>query len=255
MSDDQGNLGDQGLDGDKSASLGWRAGLSDDHKENEWAKQHGKVSDFFKDALQVKDDAVKAEADHTAKMKTAIFKPGENATPEDILAFRISMGVPEKPEDYSLTNGDVKHSPEFETWFRGTAHELGFSKEQVEGLVPRFDAYMEGIIEGVAEDQKKAVTEAKTKLVAEWGASYDENLEFTRRGFEHYFGSDEEFKGFLEEGGLGNHPLLLKAFHKVGRSIGDDWSLPGTGNITPVKPEEGHEMEYTDMEQFKNRGG
>lgn len=203
---------------------GWISGVPDEFKERDEVKSHKTVGGFVKESL---DDRA-AHAELKTKIETAIFKPGENATDEEKLTFRTSMGVPEKPEGYNLTNGDVEHSPEFETWFRGVAHEIGMSQEEVTNLVPRFDAYMEGIVEGVAEAKEKAVTDAEASLKTEWGSQYPENIEFTRRGFERFFEKDEAFKGFLEEGGLGNDPRLLKMVFKFGKAMGDDWSPSGT---------------------------
>ena len=153
---------DQVPDDDKNVP-GWVSGVPDEFKERDEVKSHKTVGGFVKESL---DDRV-AHAELKTKMETAIFKPGETATPEDIKTFRTSMGVPEKSEDYNLKNGEIEHSPEFETWFRGTAHELGFTKEQAESLVPRFDTYMEEIITAGAEAQKKAKADAETSLKTE----------------------------------------------------------------------------------------
>jgi len=210
----------QGTDNQDTPSLGWRSALPDEFKEHEAVKDYTKPGDFVKDAIADKA----AHAELKTKMETAIFKPGENATPEDIIAFRTTMGVPEKPEEYDLSNGDVEHSPEMVNWFGPIAHKIGLTQEQVTGLVPDFDAFVMGLVEADAVAKEKAVADAEQALKVAWGTRYDEELEFTRRGFEHFFGKDSEFKGFLEKDGMGNHPLLHKAFNKMGRALGDDWS-------------------------------
>jgi hypothetical protein len=39
----------------------------------------------------------------------------------------------------------------------------------------------------------------------------------------------------MEESGLGNHPLAIRMFSKLGRMIGEDRIIPGTAGNTPPK--------------------
>jgi hypothetical protein len=73
--------------------------------------------------------------------------------------------------------------------------------------------------------QDTATAEANTKLKTDWGSDYDKNIELTKRAFQHFSGSS--FDEFSNETGVGNHPSLIKAFHEIGKAMGEDFSLKG----------------------------
>ena len=216
--------------------LGWRAGLPDEFKENDWAKTHGKVGDFFKDALQVKTDHDSMKT----KMEGAIFKPGENSTPEDRAAFHKALGVPEKSSDYDFTAADgVLHDPKMIEWAQGTFHKANLSKEQAGVISQAWDGFMTEMEKANTEAQAAAKADTDTKLKTDWGSDYDKNRELASRAFAHFFEKDEAFKAFLDETEvgdppvkLGNHPVFLKGFHAIGLAMGEDFSLKGTGTGT-----------------------
>jgi len=68
--------------------------------------------------------------------------PGKDASAEEKMAFYKALGVPEKPEDYGLSSGDAESNlpegmywdDEFATSFSKTAHSLGLTPSQVQGL-------------------------------------------------------------------------------------------------------------------------
>jgi hypothetical protein len=52
------------------------------------------------------------------------------------------------------------------------------------------------------------------------GAELDKNLAVAKRGLE--FAGSKELRKLLDDSGLGNHPEVIRAFHKVGAMIGED---------------------------------
>jgi len=249
---------DQGIQPDDQGqpvvpeSLGWRAGLSDEHKEDAWAKTHSKVSDFFKDAL-----GIKTERDALAgKLDGAIFKPDqENATDEQKAAYRTAMGIPDTPDEYEFPKGDgIEHDPKMVDWAKNVFHTAGLSKDQAGVISQAWDGFISEMGKAQIDSQKKAITETETALKTEWGADYDKNIELTKRGYEAFSAKLPGFKEFLDQTvvgkkTVGNHPIMSQLFHILGQAIGEDFSLPGTpkaGKSGEVVPG----MNYETMGEF-----
>mgnify|MGYP001588601234 FL=1 len=83
-------------------SLGWRAALPDEFKDHEFVKTFQKPGDFVKSALEIKTEADGLKA----RLANAVIKPGENASPAEITAYRLALGVPEKSTDYEFPKGE-----------------------------------------------------------------------------------------------------------------------------------------------------
>lgn len=206
-----------------SDSLGWRAALPDEYKNHDFVKTFTKPGDFVKSALEIKTerDGLKT------KMDGAIFKPGEGAKQEEISAFYKSLGVPEKSADYEFPKGEgVEHDENMISWARDTFHKANLTKDQAGVISQAWDGFIQGMANAKDESNKKAVEESTKQLKAEWGADYDKNLEFTKRGWKKF--TDTEFDKFCEETGTGNHPLLIKFIHKIGKAMGEDFSPAGS---------------------------
>lgn len=213
-------------------SLGWRAGLPDEFKEHDWAKTHGKVGDFFKDALQVKTehDSLKT------KLDGAIFKPGEKATEAEVAEYRKALGIPEKADDYEFPAGEgVAHDEKMIGWARGVFHQAGLSKEQGMAISQAWDGFVQGMANERAEAAQAGFKEAESKLKTEWGSAYDTNLEITRRAYAKLGEKVPGLGAFLSETvvgdkTVGNHPVMIAAFHLLGQAMGEDTSPPGGGS-------------------------
>ena len=78
------------------------------------------------------------------------------------------------------------------------------------------------------------------------GANFDKNAKTAQKAFEA-FGSPE-LKQLLNESGLGSHPELVKAFHRIGQKISEDTMESGSGGAgqreRPI-----HERMYPNMTQ------
>lgn len=81
--------------------------------------------------------------------------------------------------------------------------------------------------EGWAKQQKEWVAEVKK----EWGDKADYNLNLANRAL-HKFGS-EELTGFLKQSGIGNHPAMIKLFHRIAEADAED-TVAGTA-AAPTK--------------------
>lgn len=74
------------------------------------------------------------------------------------------------------------------------------------------------------------VTNYQNTLKKEWAGNYDANLAIAQKGMARIAGSPE-MKKLLDDTGLGNHPLFVKAFFEVGRMVSED--KPPNGATPP----------------------
>lgn len=234
---------DQGQDQGQMA-LGWRSALSDEFKEHDFVKGFEKPTDFVKAALDIKTEKEGLET----RMKNAIFKPGKGATDDEITAFRKAMGIPDKAEDYDFPSGDgVEHDEQMISWAQKVFHEAGLSKEQGALIGQAWDGFVKGLVEQQEQSSAEAIKTASDKLKEEWGADFDKNMEFTKRGWQKF--TDNEFDQFVDETGIGNHPTLIRFIFKIGQAMGEDFSGPAGPKTGEGEPNVG--MNYEGMEHFK----
>jgi len=202
--------------GDKPEGTGepaWLAQLPTDLKANEAFTGFKTIGDFSQSYLELKGKA--AEAD--GKLQSAIFKPSENATPEEILAYRTAIGVPEKPADYEFPKEDgVEHSPEMLKWARETFHNIGLSKDQAAGVSKAWDTLIGAIETQQAEDAEKTLADVKEKLKTEWGANYDTNYTLSERAFNTLSKISTPLAEYTVD------PVLVKTFYEIGKIMGED---------------------------------
>jgi len=142
-------------------------------------------------------------------------------------------GAPEAYADFTMPEG-VQADPELMTSFAGVAKELGLSQEQAQKLV---DLQAKSAVGG-EKARAEALEAALTKQSEAWVNEIKSDPEFGGDKFEatlataskamQTFGSPE-LRGLLNESGLGNHPELIKLFHRIGAGISED-SLVMPGN-------------------------
>lgn len=230
-STDQG-AGDQGgNDQNNGGSVhGWKAGLPDDLKNHEFIKDHAKVGDSIREFVALKQEA-----------GSMLRVPGENATDAERAAFYKAVGRPETPDAYSLKKPEgmpegMPYNEASEKMFKDYFHELGLSDAQA---VKLWGKYHETAIQGFTAQAKAdadAAQKAMDTLQAEWtGDTFKINSELAHRAFMRTFDKPEqieEAKAFLETtkvGGvaLGDHPMFLRVFAKIGATISDDQANAG----------------------------
>jgi len=103
--------------------------------------------------------------------------PGDDAKPEDVSKFWSKLGLPEKPEgytlpsDYKVPDGAVDLVP----WFRQVAHEAGLPDKAFAKIVPAFTAEMERMAQAESEREDAAHAEKLDAVVKAWGPKAAEN--------------------------------------------------------------------------------
>ena len=132
------------------------------------------------------------------------------------------------PEGFELDQGILdKAKPVFA--------ELGIdSQEGVQKLVDLFAEVQGQQAADVASSITTRYDEWLGSVKAEWGSDYDSNLGTAVKAVKGLGG--EDLIEALNITGAGNHPAIIKAFHKVGSLMGEDQLAAGDSAINQSNP-------------------
>lgn len=172
-------------------------------------------------------------------------------------------GVPEAYElkvttkDAEGKDVDVEIDTELLTEATPVLKEVGLTNEQANKLAP--------LVLKVEERVAKRSADAFTALRADWakqskedpelgGANWKETETHVARALDTFVGPREtkaedgtvvpnEFRQLLDETGLGNHPVMIRAFRKIGEAIGED-STFARGGIEADTPKAREDILY-----------
>ena len=135
--------------------------------------------------------------------KDAIVVPKANASLEARTAYRTAIGVPEKPESYTLEGlnlGDAQigRSPvdsERLTAFQKVAHDLDLTQEQFTAIAKADSSVITGRFERSEAARVEAEKESDTYLKQHFGAQMDANLQALQTSFDRMMadGKDDPF--------------------------------------------------------------
>jgi|DEB0MinimDraft_10_1074344.scaffolds.fasta_scaffold54939_2 hypothetical protein len=116
--------------------------------------------------------------------------------------------------------------------------DLGLSQEQAQKIadlgVQQSQRWAEQQVEYAKQVREEWAEQVKVdKEIG--GMSMDETLSTARQALKAY--GTPELVNLLNETGLGNHPEMIRAFSRIGKTIGDDSVVPGGRNSNePLDP-------------------
>lgn len=170
-------------------------------------------------------DAATTQSDTAAQTATSTeqaqaTQSTEAASTAETSAETKPQGAPEKyefkyPEGYQVDEASLG---EYSTAFK----ELGLTNEQAQRLVDMDAKRSASSSEAAIAAQKQQVETWVGELKSDpefGGAKFEANVGIANKALAA-FGSPE-LTQFFKETGLGNHPLLVKAFHKIGTQLGE----------------------------------
>jgi hypothetical protein len=147
--------------------------------------------------------------------------PKDDAPEEEKVAARkailgkIGMLPPDSPDGYEVTMPEGIQADEGRIgFFRPYFHQLGLTKEQVQGIAVADAAFQQAVVRQIQDD----VILKRDALTREWGPLFKRNEALAAAGLEHYFG--KEGMQVLVDTGLINHPEVIRAGYRIG------WTLP-----------------------------
>ncbi|NBW07962.1 MAG: hypothetical protein EBR82_08040 [Caulobacteraceae bacterium] len=210
----------------------------------DWRKQiAGDNADDLKALERFPDEGAlyKAFRDtQTALRESGRIKiPGENATPEEVAAYRKAMGVPDGPDGYKVS---VKPPEGYEpTDADKTFLDTATKKLHEAGAPPQFvdlmhELYFGGVANSLSELEARyddSALKADKALTDLWGSRKTENVAYANAAVAQYFGPGEnganpalvDLKieapdGFV--GNLGDWPPFVAMMAQVGRQHAED---------------------------------
>ena len=145
-------------------------------------------------------------------------------------------GAPEQYADFTTPEG-YELSDTLNGEFKELAKSMNLTQEQAQQFI-EIDAKRALGEAETAQAQWKATTDewaASLQNDAEMGgAKYEQSLALANKAIDNF--GTPELRAFLDESGLGTHPELLRAFHKVGNAISEDRMVSGEGGDATTRP-------------------
>lgn len=175
---------------------------------------------------------VKRALDMRSKLSNAIIRPGKNASPEEVSAYRKALGIPEKIEEYEFPELSAdKLTPEVKesraAWAK-RFHDLSIPKEVAKSLLQLVGEDAVKFKEAQVNADKEFAKQSENALRAEWkGDEYDKNKNFANRAFSELAsraGIPVEVLTKLETKDgrfLMDRPELVKLFAVIGREMAE----------------------------------
>lgn len=154
------------------------------------------------------------------KLENAVVKPGEDASEEDLAAYRKAMGIPDSPDGYEI-EGDIDDGTKKE--LQKMFHDSQLSTDQAKKVHESVANLVQEKAQAEVRKYQQTKQNNEAELRKEWGDNYPVELEYASRAAKEY-GVYE----MLSQHWLGNDAKLLKAFAQIGRTISSDNTVPKT---------------------------
>lgn len=161
------------------------------------------------------------------------------------------LGRPDEATGYQVAAPEgVEINAEKQQAFFDQAHSLGLSAKQVEGLAAW--EFEQSAVSGEASKaaQESILSEAQNALKQEWGQAFDQNSGIALRAATEFLSeSDKEFVNTAKIDGVkvGDHPVMAKLFHNIGKSMMESGKLEGVGGEQVQSPKQMEEKRSTLM--------
>lgn len=204
----------------------WRAPLSD-AKLREHAERFPSL-----------DDLVRGNLDQRQKLSGAIVKPGKDAKPEDIAAFRKALDVPEAPDGYQFVRPEHIDEETFKSEgtqalvksFADFLHkETTVSKTDAAKLFDWYGRFEALTLKSQKEADDRFAQESLTALQKKWpGEEFTKNREHANRALaalSQQAGIDvDALRNIETKAGrfMLDDPNFVQIFAAIGREMGED---------------------------------
>ena len=215
----------------ETAAVDWKSSLPDDVKTDPSLTDIKDVANLAKSYV------------HSQKMigKDRVTLPGKEATNEEWGTFYSELGRPEEAKSYdfgerpALPKG-LEYDEDFEHSFRNTAHEAGLTGKQAKALYDGYNNYIATKSETQGESLELQKTEWIDTLKKDFGKAYDERIDLAKRAVESY--GDADLKEWLNQTGMGNNPMMVKLFSKIGEQVAEGKSDTGSDRAFVMTPDQ-----------------
>jgi len=206
-------------------------------------------------AAQIDTDAgTQSDAVDTAKPEDTLYDAGKPATPEAKPDEAKAEDKPAeaKPDEAAATEiqdfiapEGVELDAELSDSVKALAKDKGWDQETAQAIVDlglkqaqKFTEAQQALHQQTVDGWLEA-----TKTDKEIGANLEANTALAAKARDQF--TTPEFRQFLNDSGLGNHPEMIRAFMRIGKAISED-SLEGRGTTTG-EPKTQEKKMYPDM--------
>lgn len=169
-------------------------------------------------------DVLKSYGELEKKLGSRVAPPGPDAKPEEIAAWRKTVGAPEKPDDYKIEKPEnvpaEMWNAELVKGFQGVAHELHLSPAQAGKLAEWWNGQQMGAHQKFQQDAAANREALAGTLKTEWGDKYEANL----KGAQYVAGLA---KIDVNDPEIGDNPAVIKALASVAALISEDKQVTG----------------------------
>ena len=155
--------------------------------------------------------------------------PKDDASADEIKAFRAKLGVPADPAGYALPTpqgADPAFAQTAAKWF----HEAGIPAKQAQSVAARWNEHVAAQMKAQADAEQAALGQETEQLKTDWGNAYPLQQEIARRAAVK-LGIDEAGIDALQK--VAGFSKVMKMFAKVGELIGED-KASGLGDATAL---------------------
>jgi hypothetical protein len=151
-------------------------------------------------------------------------------------------GAPEEYADFTLPEGFTADGPVL-TDFKATAKEMGLTQDAAQKVVD--------LGAKLVEQTQQQMRDAWAQTTAKWvdtiktdpeigGAQMNERVAVAVKALDKF--GTPELRAALNETGMGNHPEVVRFFHRVGLAISEDTLV--TSNTKAAAPKDAAEVLY-----------
>ena len=193
---------------DADVTQDWTAGL-DDYSDTIEAKGWSGTADVLKSYVNL-ERQVGADK---------VVLPAEGTNLADWEGWE-KLGTPETADGYELTSPEnfESYSQDLSDWFRGAAHEMKLPATMAQGFHDRYVEYMMSQAEAQQNQKVDQQKDWEGELQKEFGNAFGQRVEAAKRAIREY--GSPELEQLLAETGLGSNPHVVRAFVKMGMTLG-----------------------------------
>ena len=193
---------------DGSFSEGWIDKLPDE------------VADYKSSIKNFKSvpDLVKALGNANALIGKKLGVPSEKSSPEEVAAFRRSLGVPDSIEEYKFAPDAL---PEGMTWddnnvknYAEIAHKHNIPPSAMKALVTEHAKMEHFKMQGMQAQIEKQHVEAVNTLKKEWGGEFEKNIGLAKQAAK-IAGVNANSQGFAD-------PEVVRGFVRMAQMMSED---------------------------------
>lgn len=190
---------------------------------------------------------------------------GDDASPEEIAAYRKEAGIPDDAAGYDLGVTIADDAPTAEAdkaildHFKTAFHSLNVPPATAKGIVKEFYAYQNDLMEVRRHAAIERTAEARAAMRQEMGQDYGRNLMVAKQWLTDHLGGDDARNAMadleLSDGTrLGDHPAFVKMVVQAALANADDGQLAtaefGGGQSVAEQYNEALNLKYTDPNKY-----